>query len=367
MSNASSPSLCLAPVLEENTIAATAPCRVDASGTWDLKALALPFERVKPSTTNIALNMRTSALLEPFKPGWVKVRNDETFEEFPAEQVPLDSRFGLIFAAVSHCGVDGVSLSLAHEAPRYAGLGGSGTLMVAVLGALKTAVARADGREIDAASIEVREEMTALAHHIEDGLHFSNTGMQDQAAAAFGGVHQWEWHYAQVPPFTRKVLVAPGDEKRLSDRMAVAYVGASHDSSDVNAAQIRDFFTGTTRGKWLEINALGIAFAEGISRGDYRTAVDALQREHEIRCDLVPRRITPVGRILEGIARDHHCGFAVSGAGNGGCVWALGEDAASVKMLREAWAEMLKDVPTGRVLPSEIAASGLEVNVGPGK
>ncbi len=356
--------LCLTSTLERCSVTATAPCRVDASGTWDLKALALPYEHIRPSTANIALNMRTSARLEPYKPGWVLVRNDETYETFPADEVPLDSRFGLVFAAVSHCAVDGVSLTLAHEAPRYAGLGGSGTLMVAVLGVLKAAIAVARGERGATLSDEQRAELTALAHHIEDGLHFSNTGMQDQAAAAFGGVHQWEWRYAANPPFARRSLVPPGEEHHLSDRMAIAYVGASHDSSDVNAAQIRDFFSGTTRAQWLEINALGRVFADAIRRGEYGVAADALQREHEIRCSLVPRRITPVGRVLEGIARDFGCGFAVSGAGNGGCVWALGTDPACVQKLRDAWAATLQEVPTGKVLSSEIAMEGLIVDAG---
>jgi D-glycero-alpha-D-manno-heptose-7-phosphate kinase len=71
-----------------------------------------------------------------------------------------------------------------------------------------------------------------------------------------------------------------------------------------------------------------------------------------------------VGKILEQIARQHGCGFAVSGAGNGGCVWALGEDEEDVRRLRDAWAEALKDVPTGKVLSSEIATDGLLVTLG---
>jgi len=360
----SSDRLDLAPALEKHRITASAPCRVDASGTWDLKALALPYERITPATANIALNMRTYARLEPYRHGWVMVRNEETYEAFPAEEVPLDSRFGLVFAAVSHTAAEGVSITLSHESPPYAGLGGSGTLMVAVLAALKAAAARLLDEEFDAASEETRTQLVALAHHLEDGLHFSNTGMQDQAAAAFGGVHQWEWRYADTPPFRRKPLVPREGLAALAEHIAVAYVGASHDSSDVNAAQIRDFFSGSTRSRWLEINALGHVFADSLASGDYANAAHAIQREHQIRCELVPRRITPVGRVLERIARKHGCGFAVSGAGNGGCVWAMGEDPDRVSAMRSAWAEALRDVPTGRVLPSEIAVDGLIVTQG---
>jgi D-glycero-alpha-D-manno-heptose-7-phosphate kinase len=362
--NANSQLLPLSRVLEEHPVIGSAPCRVDASGTWDLKALALPYQRIRPSTANIALNMRTFATLGAFTPGWVMVRNDETYEAFPVSEVPLDSRFGLVFAAVSHAAVEGLSISLSHESPRYAGLGGSGTLMVAVLGALGAAASLAGGKSFDFVGDAERTEVVALAHHLEDGLHFSNTGMQDQAAAAFGGAHQWEWRYADAPPFVRRSLIRPGDELELEGKMAIAYVGASHDSSDVNTAQMRDFFSGRTRAEWLEINELGRVFADSIEHHDYQTAANALQREHEIRCALVPRRNTPVGKILEQIARQHGCGFAVSGAGNGGCVWALGEDEEDVRRLRDAWAEALKDVPTGKVLSSEIATDGLLVTLG---
>lgn len=353
--------LSLAPILKNRRITASAPCRVDASGTWDLKALALPYERISPATANIALNMRTSARLEAYREGWVLVRNEETYEAFPAEELPLDSRFGLVFAAVSYAAVEGVAITLAHEAPPYAGLGGSGTLMVAVLGALMAASARLRGERFDASDEATRTEIVALAHHLEDGLHFSNTGMQDQAAAAFGGVHRWEWRYAEVPPFRRKRLVPVEGHGVLAERIAVAYVGAAHDSSDVNAAQIRDFFSGATRAQWLEINALGHLFADAIERGDYREAATALQREHDIRVSLVPRRTTSVGKVLEGIARELGCGFAVSGAGNGGCVWAIGDDPDRVARAREAWEKALQEVPTGRVLRPDIADDGLTV------
>ncbi|HRU23319.1 MAG TPA: hypothetical protein P5569_05180, partial [Candidatus Latescibacteria bacterium] len=55
---------------------------------------------------------------------------------------------------------------------------------------------------------------------------------------------------------------------------------------------------------------------------------------------------------------------AVSGAGNGGCVWALGTDPACVQKLRDAWAATLQEVPTGKVLSSEIAMEGLIVDAG---
>ena len=60
-------------ILEQNPIEASAPCRIDAGGTWDIKAMALPLERIRPITVNMALNLRTRVELQPFKDNWVRV------------------------------------------------------------------------------------------------------------------------------------------------------------------------------------------------------------------------------------------------------------------------------------------------------
>ena len=58
-------------ILQPQAIEASAPCRIDSGGTWDIKALALPLQRIEPVTLNMALNLRTWVSLSPFKNGWV--------------------------------------------------------------------------------------------------------------------------------------------------------------------------------------------------------------------------------------------------------------------------------------------------------
>ena len=47
-------------LLIRQPITVSAPCRVDAGGTWDIKSLALPLERKTPVTVNMALTLRTT-------------------------------------------------------------------------------------------------------------------------------------------------------------------------------------------------------------------------------------------------------------------------------------------------------------------
>jgi len=375
---------CLTETLSERPVTASAPHRLDVGGTWDLKALALPCEHLRPSTTNIAIGLRTRVQLRPHSPGRVRITDGEYTEGFALGEVPFDSRFGLLWAIVSHLQVHGVEIQLSYEAPPRAGLGGSGTLAVAVLAALRHAVDPQEGFSLSALR---RAEMVELAHQLEDGLHFSFTGMQDQAAAAFGGVNRWEWRYSgswrmengewrmehresdfqfpisnfQFPIFRQEEVLPPERHAELSARLAVAYVGQSHQSSDVNARQVADFFAGSTRGQWLEINRIAHQFAAALRAGDYEQAAALVQREHDIRVGLVPSRITSVGRRLESLAQAHGCGFAVSGAGNGGCVWALGADPQAIAAVREEWRRELAQVETAQVLEVEVDGEGVIV------
>ena len=82
-------------ILERQPIEASAPCRIDSGGTWDIKALALPLEKHKPVTVNIALNLRTRVTLSPFADGKVRIlsKGFSRGEAYPFENLPFNSRF----------------------------------------------------------------------------------------------------------------------------------------------------------------------------------------------------------------------------------------------------------------------------------
>ena len=85
--------------LTQEPVEASAPCRIDCGGTWDIKAMALPMAGIGPVTVNMALNLRTFATLLPYKEGWVKVSSFgfSKGEAFYKDKIPFDSRFGLFF------------------------------------------------------------------------------------------------------------------------------------------------------------------------------------------------------------------------------------------------------------------------------
>jgi D-glycero-alpha-D-manno-heptose-7-phosphate kinase len=125
-------------MLKNLGIEASAPCRVDSGGTWDIRSMALPMETIEPVTLNIALSLRTRVALLPFEDGLVKV-SSEGFPDAEAHDfrtLPFDSSFGLFFAAVSYFGFHGIEVRIASDSPSKAALGGSSTALVALIKAL---------------------------------------------------------------------------------------------------------------------------------------------------------------------------------------------------------------------------------------
>ncbi|MBC8463901.1 MAG: galactokinase, partial [Deltaproteobacteria bacterium] len=86
-------------MLESESIEASAPCRIDAGGTLDIRTFYYPLRHMSPCTFNIAIDLRTHIRLLPFKNGMVKV-SSKGFQSaaFPLEKAPFRHPLGLIFA-----------------------------------------------------------------------------------------------------------------------------------------------------------------------------------------------------------------------------------------------------------------------------
>jgi len=346
----------LGEILREGKVVTSAPCRLDVGGTWDLKAFALLYERILPTTTNIALSLRTDVHLRPFKEGWVKISDDTASEEYRVSDMHFDTQFRLLFAIASHFNVHGVEIQLSYEAPPKSGLGGSGLLAVATIAALNKAC-----EPLGMPSIS-KPHVVELAHNIEDGLRYSFTGMQDQCAAAYGGINKWIWTYASPgSKFERRQVLSPEGYADLDSRLAVAYIGRSHDSSNVNSQQVAWFLNGRTRKPWFRINDIASEFADALVSSDWEKAGALISEEESLRCEMVPSRITLVGRDLMAIAQEFNAGFSAAGAGNGGCVWALCREPKEAIELKSSWAEALRKVETAKVLDAKIDGVGLIV------
>jgi len=116
----------LTEVLETSTPEASVPCRIDLGGTLDLRTFHYPLTHLKPSTFNIALDLRTNVRLSPYKNGMVKI-SSKGFEsaEYPAGRASFSHPMGLMFAVSSYFGVSGVHIQITSSSPPRSALGGS--------------------------------------------------------------------------------------------------------------------------------------------------------------------------------------------------------------------------------------------------
>jgi len=342
-------------ILEQGAIEASAPCRIDCGGTWDIKALALPLEKMVPSTINMALTLRTFVTLSPHRPGVVKISSRGFHKEktYPASALPFSSPFGLFLGAISHFGFHGLKVDIGSQSPVRSALGGSSTALVALIQALSKLAQRLGDPPLS------KRDILHLAYHLEDGISGGNCGIQDQAAAVYGGVNQWVWRYSRpATPFKRTPLLNKAGQSAFSERILVAYSGKTHTSAVTNLNWINDFLAGETRDGWVKANQIVQRFAKAIKGQDWGHAARLLQEEMAVRRRITPEALDENTRKLVGAAESTGCGARFTGAGAGGSVWALGKR-ERIDALREIWKEMLTQMKGGKLLACQVDPYGV--------
>lgn len=345
----------LRPFLSAQPVHASAPCRIDAGGTWDIKALALPLAVADPVTFNAALTLRTTVSLGPYRDGWVRVisRGFSRAVAYPVTHMPLDSPFGIFLAAVAHYAVHGLEIRIASSAPVRAGLGGSSTALVALLKALNKVSADLQ------AKAPIRKQILHLGYHLEDAVSGGQCGQQDQAAAVYGGVNLWRWRYADpVRSVGRVPLLDARGRKAFSERLLVAYSGQSHVAARTNRRWIRGFLSGKTRTAWVEANAIVHDLAGAVRAQAWEEAARLVRRETALRREMTPEALIPLTRRLLEQAEAAGCGARFTGAGAGGSVWAIGRR-ERIEHLRMLWEKTLREVRGAGILPCAVDARGV--------
>jgi len=352
----------LTEVLETSTPEASVPCRIDLGGTLDLRTFHYPLTHLKPSTFNIALDLRTNVRLSPYKNGMVKI-SSKGFEsaEYPAGRASFSHPMGLMFAVSSYFGVSGVHIQITSSSPPRSALGGSSAAAVALAAVLEYVMAEEEGDEKKAVS---RKHIAMLAHTIEETVAGVPCGMQDQLAAAYGGINEWLWPgKIGEQPFQRNIVLNQGAYPDLEKHLLVAYCGIPHESKNINGKWVKDFLDGRFRSEWEDIISITKNFIDSLSSCNYKDAASAMNMETGIRMGMTPDVVDEIGKRLVKSASENKCGARFTGAGGGGCVWALGEP-DDIKRLKHSWLEILSKTKEGRLLTNRIDSDGLIVTSG---
>lgn len=343
-------------ILEEKKITASAPCRIDAGGTWDIKVMSLPFERYRPVTFNIALDLRTTVKLLPYKKGRVRI----TSEGFPegiacnSKDISLTGPFAIFFAAVNYFGFSGLEVKISSGSPVKSALGGSSTALTALIKAL----AKLDRLTGTKRSLSRRDILT-LGYHLEDGISGGNCGMQDQAAAVYGGVNGWHWNYSNSKsPVIREGLLDSAGMRMLSDRILVAYSGIWHVSLTTNRAWLNNFLCGETRDGWLNANDVVKELISAVNAMKWHEMVECIREEMRIRRKITPDALIPETNNLIKEAERLGCGARFTGAGAGGSVWATGAP-DDIARLKKRWGKILSETKGACILPCAVDPKGV--------
>lgn len=232
-----------------------------------------------------------------------------------------------------------VELSIFSEAPVGGSIGTSASVTVAVIGALDC---------LTPGSLKP-PEVVALAHKVETELLHQQCGIQDQIAAAFGGINFIEM-YRYPRANVNRVIVPKATEDELEARLALIYVGQSHSSSHIHERVIRKLQDAGPVA--LErLRGTAAKSRDALQRSDFVTFGKAMIENTEAQRSLHPDLIGSSHQQIIDIAQEHGAlGWKVNGAGGeGGSVTLLsGPDRpARCSMLRtiESTNVSYRDIP----------------------
>ncbi len=356
-------------MLEDNIVQTSVPCRIDLGGTLDISTFYLSMNHLQPSSFNIALDLRTVVTLSGYKKGYIKV-SSKGFDDavFKSSEVPFNHPMGLMFACADYfkehftkklnsrinygLNNEGVHIHIESSSPPRSALGGSSSAAVAIISAFFKAL----DKTIDP------EEIAWLAHYIESSVAGVPCGMQDQLAAAFGGINQWIWKMGRTAPEFKRVplFVQDDDIKAFNSNILIAYCGIPHVSKDINSQWVKTFINGNTRVVFEQIAGLTTGFCNAVKNKNFVKAADLMNQETKLRLEITPDVLDNTGQKLFKKAMDVNCGARFTGAGGGGCLWAIGTK-HDISRLKPLWQQILEPVKDATILDTSIDNSGIQV------
>jgi D-glycero-alpha-D-manno-heptose-7-phosphate kinase len=335
--------------LRKFKIESKAPTRVDCGGGVDHRLISALCHKEKLQTFNIAIQLYSKICLSSYKKGFILINAGEVGkEELELKNISLNGKFALVCAIISFFGISGLEVKIETDYPLVSGLGGSGSLSIALMGALIKLLKLA-GQEITFTP----KQIIWLAHTIEDGL-YHNTGLQDQACAYYGGVNLWRWQYPNHQIlFSRKPLRIKSEE--IEKHTCLIYSGVPHYPSNKGSKFVKSFINNRLGFSIVQkINRNVESFVVSLAKRDWASATKALNEEEYLRRKFLSFELGKNTIQLIREARQLGCGIKFAGGGGGGCLWAIGQVASILrfKKICQSYAQPL---------PFKVARRGLVV------
>ncbi len=344
-------------LIKSGQISISAPCRIDMGGTLDISTFYYPLMHLNPCTFNISIDLRTKIFFLPFEDGKIKV-SSRGFRSavFDSRKAPFNHPLGLVFAVLSFFNADGIHIVIDSSSPPRSALGGSSAAAVAIVSGFLKLMEKSGRKSFS------RRKAVILAHAIEQSVAGVPCGLQDQLAAAFGGVNAWYWKDGtKSPGFVRRGILKKELSNDFEKNIILAYCGIPHESKNINSRWVTQFVSGQYRDFWNEIVECTGGFIDAVSEHRFHDAALFMNRETAIRRRMTPDVVDEIGRKLIISAQKNGCGARFTGAGGGGCMWAIGE-AGDVERLKNKWESILSQREGARLLEFGIDFKGVSAD-----
>lgn len=338
-----------------------APTRIDlAGGTLDIWPLYLFLH--SPLTVNVGIDLFAEADLEEKTSGTggIFLRSEDqnvearfSWEDFytaqPHPALELHLKLLRHFTPEPRPGSE-ISLVTKARSPAGAGLGGSSTLSVAIIGAVAS---WAKGSPIDVQ--KDGDRFIDIVRDVETTVIKVPAGLQDYYGAMYGGLQALRWR-----PGRHEHEHLPADILQgLEERTLLFYSGQSRNSGINNWALFKAVIDkdGDVRSKFEKINQATLRLQSALLKKDWNGVLSAVRDEWTVRKTLAPGITTPEIDRAFAVAQDTApVSGKICGAGGGGCFFLFTESPEDRLRVEKAVAA------TGvRPLPFRTVGKGLEI------
>jgi len=237
----------------------------------------------------------------------------------------------------------GLDIYIKTEAPPGSGMGTSASLAVALLGAL------AKIREIDISIGEIAK----MAHNLEVNELKLESGVQDQYAAAFGGINFMDIDYPSVN--IEHIQITESKILELEKQTILLSIGP-RSSNEMHKAVIENFKKGDPKTlKSLEIMKNCAKKMKKVINSNIEAIGQVMNENWNAQKDLHPLMTNSLIEKAETIAFENNAlGFKCNGAGGGGSITIL----SSIELEHRLRKKFMKNNFT--ILPSKLCFEGVK-------
>ncbi|MDR3282522.1 MAG: kinase [Candidatus Methanoplasma sp.] len=295
-------------------VRARAPLRIGiAGGGTDVD----PYASQKGGCVfNTTINKYAFCTIKPAETVRIVSNYFGTYEKPVGSVLEFNGKNDLEVVVANHFGSPvGFEMNIHSDVPAGSGLGGSSTMMVAMIAAMSKWVDRDMSPK----------DIARLAYTLEREELGLSGGRQDQYAAAYGGFNIMEFG-AGDDARVRPVKMDPDVVNELQYRSILCYTGTSRKSAKIIDNQVARFKKGENEKALDESKRLALEISDAMGRGDIDFAGRLLDESWKFKKQFSTSvSNAKIDHLYSVAKRSGAIGGKVSGAGGGGFMYYLCE------------------------------------------